>query len=131
MMEAQQLDFDDYASAIAKRNAAMVSVTLHAEQNCKGWTVGAMAWIAKYAETHAMFISEECTAAAIEAGVPMPHDKRGWGSLYPASARRGVIAQEGYGKSKNRNMSCTPMWRSLHPNFTSAGTRAGLTGVRA
>ncbi len=73
--------------------------------------------IEKYAETHAFFISEECTQAAIAAGVPVPHDLRGWGSLYPKAARKGVIAKHGYGTSLRRNCSPTPMWRSLHPNF--------------
>ena len=130
-MQAQQLSFDDYTPAIAARDAAMTSVAAHAEENSPGWTAAGMAWIAKYAETHAYFISEECTQAAIEAGIPMPHDKRAWGALYPASARRGIMCRDGYGTSKKRNMSPTPMWRSLHPNFKSAGVRAGLTGVVA
>lgn len=125
------MDLLDYTPAVARRDAAMTSVTLHVEENSSGWTVAAMAWIAKYAEAHPYFISEECTAAAVEAGVPMPHDRRGWGSLYPASARRGVIINSGSAKSPNRNMSLTPLWRSLHPNFASCGTRAGLTGVRS
>jgi hypothetical protein len=113
----QQLDLLEYAPPAARRDAAMTSVTVHAEGKSPGWTAAALAWIEKYAETHAFFISEECTQAAIAAGVPIPHDLRGWGSLYPKAARKGVIIKDGYGTSKRRNLSPTPMWRSLHPNF--------------
>lgn len=115
-MESAQLDLLEYTPA-ARRDAAMTAVTQHAEENCPGWTKAALAWIEKYAETHAFFISEECTQAAVAAGVPMPHDLRGWGSLYPMAARRGFIARNGYGTSKRRNLSPTPMWQSLHKNF--------------
>jgi hypothetical protein len=117
MMQPAQLDLLEYTPPVARRDAAMASVTLHAEENSPGWTAAAFAWIEKYAAEHAFFISEECTQAAIAAGVPVPHDLRGWGSLYPKAARKGIIAKNGYGTSKRRNLSPTPMWRSLHPNF--------------
>lgn len=114
-----QLDLLDYAppAPTVRRDAAMVSVTAHAEENRPGWTVAWFAWIEKYAQNFACFISEECTQAGLAAGIPAPHDLRALGSLYPKAARKGLICRHGYGTSKRRNMSPTPMWASLHPNF--------------
>lgn len=116
MMQLDLLDYTPPPPAV-RRDAAMTSVTVHAEENCPGWAAAWFAWIEKYAAEHAFFISEECTQAGLTAGIPAPHDLRALGSLYPRAARKGVIVKDGYGTSKRRNLSPTPMWRSLHPNF--------------
>src|SRR5258708_35970784 len=114
----QQLDLLEYSPPpAALRDAAMASVTAHAEGNHPGWTAVWSAWIDKYAEAHAFFISEECTQAGLAAGIPAPHDLRALGSLYPKAARKGVIRKHGYGTSKRRNMSPTICWASCHSNF--------------
>jgi hypothetical protein len=112
-----QLDLLEYTLPAVRRDAAIASVVAHADEDRPGWSDVWSAWIDKYAETHAFFISEECTQAGLAAGIPAPHDLRALGSLYPKAARKGIIAKHGYGTSLRRNCSPCPMWMSLHKNF--------------
>lgn len=112
-MQALQLTLDDYVDACAKRDSAMESVAAHAEENSPGWTISAEAWLRRYAREHRQFISEECTQAAYAAGaVEEPADARAWGKIFKRVAKSGEIAKDGYGISRRRNMSPTPLWRS-------------------
>jgi hypothetical protein len=104
-------------AATAQRDAAIASVTVHADENIRGWGKQARDWIVTYSATHREFISEECVAAAYVAGIPKPHDARAWGGAFMSCSRDKFIHRNGYGISNNRHRSPTPLWRSCHPNF--------------
>jgi hypothetical protein len=101
-----------YASAKAERDTGMGQVAEHADETCHTWTVLAYQWIITYALAHREFISEDCTSAALAAGIPAPHDDRAWGAPFARAARQKIIIRIGYGVSKRRHLSPTPLWRS-------------------
>lgn len=110
--------FDLIHDDVAARDAGMTSAAHHADENCSRWTDQAYDWICKYAETHSTFISEECTAAAMEpGGIASPHDDRAWGHPFQRASRNLIIKRIGYGTSNRRHQSPTPKWQSMHPNF--------------
>lgn len=119
MMDSAQLTLDDYAEARARREAAIVIVADHAEENYPGWKELALKLVAQYAATHRDFISEKCTDWAYENGLPTPHDPRALGQIYRMALKQGIIRKNGYDRSPKR-ASPTVLWRSCHPNFAEA-----------
>jgi hypothetical protein len=113
MMESAQLDLLEYTPPRAMQVDA---VAAHAEENLPGWKRQAAAWIRKYSATHYEFVSEDCTDAGYEAGVPAPTDPRAWGHMYRYCDKAGIIRNAGTGRSKKR-ASPTTLWHSCHPNF--------------
>lgn len=109
--------FDLIESDRAARDAGIASVAAHADENEPRWTDTAYDWICKYAAEHSTFISEECTAAAIAAGIPAPHDDRAWGHPFRRASQELVIKRIGFGISNRRHQSPTPRWQSMHANF--------------
>lgn len=101
-----------WAEAEAERDAAMASVAKHADEACHRWQVLAFQWIITYALAHREFVSEDCTAAAEAAGIPKPPDTRAWGAPFARAARQKIIVRIGYGVSKRRHLSPTPLWKS-------------------
>lgn len=99
------------------RNAGITRVAEHADEIEPRWTDRAYDWICRYAAEHSTFISEECTAAAIEAGIPAPHDDRAWGHPFRRASYDLIIKRIGYGISNRRHQSPTPRWQSMHSNF--------------
>ena len=112
--------FDLIEQDRAGREAGLSSVARHADENCPRWTDMAFNWICKYAAENSTFISEECTAAAIEAGVPEAHDSRAWGHPFRRASRELIIKRIGYGTSNRRHQASTPLWQSMHKNFWRA-----------
>jgi hypothetical protein len=112
--------FDFIEHDLAQRDAGMNSVATHADENCPRWTDMAFDWICKYAAEHSTFISEECTAAAMDAGLPAPTDDRAWGRPFRKASHELVIKKIGYGTSNRRHQSPTPKWQSMHKNFWRA-----------
>ena len=53
------------------------------------------------------------TAEADRMGYGSPADDRAWGPIFQRAARNKVIQRIGYGISKRRHLSPTPLWRSL------------------
>ena len=102
----------EYAAAKAERDTAMASVAAHADEACHRWSVLAYQWILTYALAHREFISEDCTAAADAAGIPKPPNTKAWGGPFMRAARQGIIVRIGYGVSKRRHLSPTPLWAS-------------------
>lgn len=109
--------FDLIESDKAARDAGMRSVAQHADESRARWTDIAFDWICKYAEQNSVFISEECTSAAMAAGIPSPPDDRAWGHPFQRASRELIIKKIGYGISNRRHQSPTIKWNSLHPNF--------------
>lgn len=114
------MDLFEMATSLAQRDAAIASVTVHADENRPGWSDTAKDWIRTYSASHREFISEECVAAAYAAGIAKPADARAWGGAFMASSRKGVIRRNGFGISNNRHRSPTPLWLSCHSNFVEA-----------
>ncbi len=104
---------DTRKAAEAARDAGMALAVNNAEANCPGWTTTALNWICEYAKTHSTFISEDCTEAAMAAGVPAPTNPKAWGAPFQMAARRGVIRRDGFGVSKRRHLSPTPLWKAV------------------
>jgi hypothetical protein len=109
-MSAQlAIDFD---VARAARDEGMGRAADHAERVQGGWKDAAFAFLVRYAGQHARFISEEATQAAEALGYGAPTDSRAWGAIFQRAAREGVIRRDGFGISKRRHLSPTPMWVS-------------------
>lgn len=102
----------DFEAAKAARDAGMAAAIDHAETVEPDFGAQALAWILSYARTHARFISEEVTDAAAAAGLQSPTDPRAWGAPFQRAARLGVIRKDGFGISKRRHLSPTPLWVS-------------------
>lgn len=105
-----QMSFD---LARAKRDAGMTQALDHAEEVNEGWKHDAYTFLLRFAQRTANFISEDVSGAHEKAGLPQPPTKRAWGALYIKAQREGVIAQDGYGRSRLRHASICPRWRSL------------------
>lgn len=106
------MDLFSHAQAKAERDAAMASVAKHADEACPRWCDLAFDWVKTYALAHREFISEDCTAAADAAGIPKPHDTKAWGVPFKRAAKQKIIVRIGYGVSKRRHLSPTPLWQS-------------------
>ncbi len=101
-----------HAESREQRDAAMESVARNADETVPHWGDMAFDWIKVYAKAHREFISESCTAAALAAGIPAPHDDRAWGPIFARASRQKIIARIGYGTSTRRHLSPTPLWES-------------------
>lgn len=107
------MTFDDYAESCAKRDAAIVTVAAHADENVDGWTMRAGELLRAYASQHREFIAEECAAFAYSEGLKKEGiDTRAWGKVYRDAKKAGVLRKKGFGVSKNRNLSPTVLWES-------------------
>lgn len=108
------MDLFTHAEAIAKadRDDAMARAADHADDAWPHWCELAFSWIKTYALAHREFISEECTAAAQSAGIPAPPDDRAWGIPFKRASKQKIIVRIGYGVSKRRHLSPTPLWQS-------------------
>ncbi len=95
------------------RDAGMSRAIQHAERIDDEWPDIAMGFLIRYARTHDLFISEEATAEAERLGYGSPADDRAWGGVFKRAARDGIIARAGFGISKRRHLSPTPLWRSM------------------
>lgn len=78
------------------------------------WSDVALQFIRVYAlkNRKVKFIAEDVVDAALEYGLQPPPDKRAWGSPFSKAAKMGIIRRCGYGVSKNRHCSPTPLWQS-------------------
>lgn len=106
------MDLFTHAEAKVARDEAMSRVAKHADESCHRWSVLAFQWVLTYALAHREFVSEDCTAAAMEVGIPKPPDDRAWGAPFARAARQNIIKRIGYGVSKRRHLSPTPLWQS-------------------
>lgn len=120
-MGSAQLSFDDYAASRATRDAGMSAAVDHADTQHIGWTDRAYAFLKQFAKVHTSFISEDVSDAAIEADEPQPPTLRAWGSVYRRAIKDDVIIQSGTGRSRRRNASICPRWRSLVYRETLGG----------
>ncbi len=98
--------------AKSERDIGIAQAAKNADEVTPGWSQLAYDWVKSYALVHREFISEDCTAAATVAGIPVPHDPRAWGHPFARAARQRIIVRIGYGISKRRHLSPTPLWRS-------------------
>lgn len=106
------MDLFEMADSIAARNAGMSIAADNADAHHIGWTDRAFEFLKSYARTHSSFISEDVSDAAILAGEPQPPTLRAWGSVYRRAIKDDVIIQNGSGRSRRRNASICPRWRS-------------------
>lgn len=104
---------DDYAKAVAERNAGMQRATDHAEADHPNWGVLALDYLKAYAATHERFPGWFVTkAASLSKAVPEASGKA-WGSIFTKAARQGWIVRDGFDKDPNRHMNPCPVWRSM------------------
>lgn len=111
--EARPLPRPTFAEARDGRDAGMARAAKAAENASSGWGEQAFQWIAAYAKTHKTFISEDCTADAADSGLTAPSDPRAWGAPFKRAAHQNIIKRVGFGISKRRHLSPTPLWESL------------------
>ncbi len=109
--------FDLIEADKTARDVAISTVAAHADENSPRWSEIAFKWICKYAAENSTFISEECTEAAMQAGITRPADDRAWGYPFQRAAKELIIKKIGYGISNRRHQSPTPRWQSMHKNF--------------
>lgn len=99
------------SAAILARDSGMAQALGHAEREAPDWGSVALAFVHKYARSHAQFVAEDCIAAAIAWGLASPVPKA-WGPVFRRAARLGIITRVGYEPSKRRHCSPTPLWHS-------------------
>ena len=102
-----------FEQARAERDTGIKRASSRAGKISNGWNDRAFQWIADYAKTHKTFISEDCTAEAAESGLAAPSDPRAWGAPFKRAAKQNIIKRIGFGISKRRHLSPTPLWESL------------------
>lgn len=102
----------DFERAREARDDGIKSAVDHADQARPEWSDVAYAFIENFARTTETFISEEVTAAAAKWGLSSPADPRAWGGPFKRAATAGVIEKIGFGISKRRHLSPTPLWKS-------------------
>lgn len=111
--EEQNMQPIDFAAARAQRDAGMQQAMEAAERRDDAWPELAYGFLCRYARTHEQFISEDATAEADRMGYGSPADDRAWGPVFQRAARNNIIQRIGYGTSRRRHLSPTPLWRSL------------------
>jgi hypothetical protein len=111
-MERVMSDLFEFAQAKAERDTGIQQAIDHADAEQPGWSTEAYSFLLSYARKHKTFISEQCTDAALLAGVPPPPDLRAWGHPFRRAAKAGVIVRAGFGISARRHLSPTPLWES-------------------
>lgn len=103
---------DLFTYARRERDIGMTRAGDAAERNECGWSDRAYQWICRYARENQQFISEDCTSAAAAVGLVSPADSRAWGGPFKKASRNGIIVRTGFGVSKRRHLSPTPLWQS-------------------
>lgn len=102
----------DFEAARAARDSGIQRAADHADSDTPGWGEVALSFLERYARENEQFISEECTQVADRLGYGSPTDSRAWGAVFLKASRKGLIERIGYGVSKRRHLSPTPLWRS-------------------
>jgi hypothetical protein len=88
-----------------------------AEQSSPKWSDQAEAYaemmIAK--RGYKPFLMEEIVQAAIRDGIPEPPDRRAWGHVIRALAKRGVVRKMGFAEAATSNCSPKVLWSKAVP----------------
>jgi len=95
-----------------RRDQGIKSAVEHADAVRPKWRVQAEAYTEGLIERRGFkpFLMEEIVAAAEVDGIPAPPDKRAWGHVIRALARRGVVRKIGYAPAKSSNLSPKIQW---------------------
>jgi hypothetical protein len=88
-----------------------------AEQPSPKWSVQAEAYAEMMIQRRGYkpFLMEEIVAAAIRDGIPEPPDRRSWGGIIRALAKRGVVRKMGYAEAATSNCSPKVLWGKAVP----------------
>lgn len=88
-----------------------------AEQSNPKWSVQAEAYAEMMIGRRGFkpFLMEEIVAAAIRDGIPEPPDRRSWGGIIRALAKRGVVRKMGYAEAATSNCSPKVLWGKAVP----------------
>lgn len=95
-----------------ERNVGMARAAAHADMVNPKWSDVAYQFLCGFARKHPTFISEDVSDASKRWGMVQPPTDRAWGQVYRKAIRDGVIAQDGYGRSRRRHASICPRWKT-------------------
>lgn len=104
------------ADSRAERDAAISRVSAAADAYCDGWLEVAQEGLRRFIAAQplgAVFTSCDVRERMGELGVPEPHDKRAWGSVYLAMAKAGLIERDGFAPSRYRHQAPTRAWKRI------------------
>lgn len=91
------------------RDEGMSRVAGKAERKSPGFTFRADCFLIDYVAVHARFTGEDCTDAAVAAGI-CPHDQRAFGPVYMRAIRKGLIRRVGYEPRRKGHGSPGPVY---------------------
>jgi hypothetical protein len=78
------------------RDAGMQQALDHANEVCEVWGETAYRYVVNYSRDHDVFTSEQVRTESENSGeVPLPSDKRSWGSVMTRVVRSGYIVKIG------------------------------------
>jgi hypothetical protein len=98
------------------RDEGMDKALDYARAKDPAWMAKAVEWVRVYAEKHDQFMCENVRTYALSFGFEEPagSDKRVWGNVMPAAARRGYITKLGlsYASDPKVHMNPAGLWKS-------------------
>lgn len=105
-------DYQPSARELAARGMAIAAA--HADAVEPRWNDRAFAMLQRYAAMHREFMTEDARCWAHANGLPMPPDKRAWGSIATRAIRDKIIVRDRFELTRIPPAHATPrpVWRS-------------------
>jgi hypothetical protein len=104
---------DPRALAEARRDDGMRRAVDHADAVSPGWGAVAFllvaAWCVRHRGEH--FLAER-VREDLEPHLPMPPDRRAWGSVFVRAVREHLIVRVGFGPANSSNRGPKSIWRA-------------------
>lgn len=100
-----------------RRDQGIKQAIEHADKEIPKWSVQAEAYAEMMIERRGFkpFLMEEIVAAASRDGIAEPPDRRAWGHIIRALARRGVVRKMGFAAAATSNTSPKVLWSKAVP----------------
>lgn len=100
-----------------RRDHGIKQAVEHADAVTPKWSIQAEAYAEMMIKRRGFkpFLMEEIVAAAIRDGIPEPPDRRSWGGIIRALAKRGVVRKMGYAEAATSNCSPKVLWSKAVP----------------
>ncbi len=97
--------------ARARRDDGMERAGRHADAEHKDWRDKALGYVRLYAvASTGPFLTEDVRVEAEKDGLPLPPDRRAWGSVLQRAAREGIVTRAGYAPAHSSNLSPKCLW---------------------
>lgn len=97
------------------RDDGMQRAVIHADEIDDSWSAKALRYVMDYAKSHPMITCEAVRAIAERDGLPVPPDRRAWGSVMTMAQKQKAIEWDSYTRAVDPKVHKNPvsLWRSL------------------